>query len=70
MFAPFNLSNAWRDSSNSKKQRKPRDWQSLWDKLKDWLMEPIDFPGKLPERGSQQKGYNLKERTDTDIPRD
>lgn len=45
-------------------------WRVLFEKLKDWLMEPIDFPGKLPENTPRPNSYNYKGSSDIDSSRD
>jgi hypothetical protein len=32
---------------------------NLWHRFTRWLMEPIDFPGKLPREVDESSEYNL-----------
>ena len=68
MFAPFNMTNSWSGRSRRHDNDRTKSWQDLWNRFKVWLMEPIEFPGKLPEKCARQKEYNSRERTDTTTP--
>jgi hypothetical protein len=38
---------------------------SLWDRLRAWLMRPIEFPGKWPVINRPAETYNREEQSDS-----
>jgi hypothetical protein len=55
----YQLNHAYSTKRNFGSGDQPTQDNSLWQRFKSWFMEPIDFPGKLPNEEIHASEYNL-----------